>query len=206
METAFTEAQRRILESIFQRGAEGATQALSQWLGRPVRLVVSAVEEVALEDASELLGPGDALVAACTMELSGALPGQLLLVFEDRAGLALADLLLRQPAGTATAWGELEQSAALETMNIVGCAYVNALAANLPALGGAGIVPSPPHFRHEFAASLLEFALMDQAIESDRLLSIKARFTSDKTTLDWSLLFVPGARSLQALAAILDGR
>lgn len=206
METVFSEAQRRMLESIFQRGAEGATQTLSQWLGRQVRLAVSAVEEVALEDATELLGPGEALVAACTMELTGALSGQLLLVFDDRAGLALADLLLRQAPGTATAWGELERSAALETMNILGCAYVNVLAAHLPAPDGAEIVPSPPHFRHEFAASLLEFALMDQAIESDRLLSIKALFTSEQTTLDWTLLFVPGARSLRALAALLGGR
>ena len=34
--------------------------------------------------------------------------------------------------GTATEWGELEQSAAMETTNIVGCAYLNALAAHLP--------------------------------------------------------------------------
>ena len=30
----------------------------------------------------------------------------------------------------------------------------------------ATILPSPPSFRHEFAASLLEFALMDQALEA----------------------------------------
>jgi chemotaxis protein CheC len=168
--------------------------------------VVSAVEESGMAEASELLGPGDTLVASCAMGLSGVLNGQLLLVFEDRAGLATADMLLRQPIGTATTWGEMEQSAVLETMNIVGCAYVNVLAAHLPGAVGAEIVPSPPSFRHEFAASLLEFALMDQAIESDRLLLIRTEFTSAETKLDWSLLFVPGAGALRALAAALDGR
>jgi chemotaxis protein CheC len=171
-----------------------------------VRLAVSAVEQVALEEATEVLGPSDALVAACSMPVTGALSGQILLVFDDRAGLALVDLLLHQPLGTTTTWGELEQSAAAETTNIVGCAYLNSLAAHLPALdttGPATIVPGPPMFRHEVAGSLLEFTLMDQATVSDRLLLVDTQFLVEETRLDWTLLFVPGGSSLQALMAAL---
>ena len=101
------------------------------------------------------------------MGLTGRLTGLILLVFEDRSGLALVDLLMHQPVGTTTTWGELEQSAAKETTNIVGCAYVNALAAHLPGIvpsrSGQGngriasgeLVPTPPTFVHEFAGSLL---------------------------------------------------
>src|SRR5947209_14296995 len=166
MGLTLTDAHRRLLRMIFDRGAEGASLALSKWLGREVRLAVSDVEVTELERAGELLGPPEALVAACVMGLTGRLTGSLLLVFEDRAGLALVDVLLHQPLGTTTAWGELEQSAARETTNIVGCAYVNALAAHLPGLsGGTGapgpeaddseLVPTPPTFFHEFAGSLL---------------------------------------------------
>jgi chemotaxis protein CheC len=145
------------------------------------------------------------------MELTEALTGQLILLFEDRSGLALVDMLLGQPVGSTLAWGELEQSAAKETTNIVGCAYLNALAAHLPALSssaGAGsdtdaLVPGPPHFRHEFAASLLEFALMDQAVHGDQLLLIKSSFSIDDARLDWSLLFVPSGESLETLCAVL---
>ena len=77
------------------------------------------------------------------MGLTGRLTGQILLVFEDRSGLALADLLLHQPVGTTTAWGELEQSAAKETTNIVGCAYLNALAAHLPGAGATASSRTP---------------------------------------------------------------
>ena len=45
----------------------------------------------------------------------------------DASGLALADLLLGRKVGTSTGWTEYERSAALETANIVGCAYLNAL-------------------------------------------------------------------------------
>jgi chemotaxis protein CheC len=192
-----------MLRAIFERGAEHASSALSQWLGSPVRLRISAVDEVDLAEVSELLGPGDALVAACTMGLSGALTGSLMLVFEDASGLALADLVLQRPLGTATSWGELEQSAALETANIVGCAFLNSLAAHLPGAAGEGgtgaLVPSPPGFRHEFAASLLEFAAMDQATAADRVLVVRSRFESASGDLNWSLAYLPGGDSLAAL-------
>lgn len=200
--------QRRLLRMIFDRGAEGASLALSKWLGREVHLAVSDVELVELERAGELLGPPETLVAACVMGLTGPLTGSILLVFEDRAGLALVDVLLHQPIGTTNAWGELEQSAAKETTNIVGCAYVNALAAHLPGDDGGRavgeLVPTPPTFLHEFAGSLLEFALMEQAMELDRLLLIRSEFTGgpDMPQLNWTLLFVPSRAALEALARL----
>ncbi len=207
MELILSHAQKRLLAAIFGRGAGDASQALSRWLGRPVRVNVGEVEQLDHDAASGLLGPSDALVAACPMELTGVLTGQLILVFDDRSGLAVVDLLLHQPVGSTTAWGELEQSAARETANIVGCAYLNSLAGHLPALaadGGESLLPGPPGFRHEFAASLLEFALIDQATRGDRLLAIHSTFSTDEAELDWSLLFVPSGDSLEKLHALLQ--
>jgi chemotaxis protein CheC len=203
LESPLTKGQRRLLTAAFGRGAEDASLALARWLGRPVHLEVSAVEQLSLDEASEVLGPGETLVAACAMEMRGALDGQLLLVFEDRSGLALVDMLLGQAPGTSTEWGEFEQSAAKETANIVGCSYLNSLAARLPTTVGesGALVPGPPSFRVEFAASLLEFVLMDQAMARDRLLLIKSRFTAEGAALDWSLLFVPGALAFGGLLA-----
>lgn len=208
METTFDDSQRRQLAAIFERGAADASAALSRWLDRTVRLTISAVVEVDLAAAPGLLGPEDRLVAACVMQMGGRLDGLLLLVFEDRAGLALADILLRQPIGTSTSWGDLERSAAMETANIVGCAYLNSLATHLPETpeaeaGSRPVVPSPPSFRHEFAGSLLQFALMEQAIRQDRLLLIRTLFEADRTELDWSLLLVPSGDSLATLATSL---
>lgn len=210
--------QCRLLWMIFERGAEGASQALSKWLGEEVRLTISEVEQVALTQATEVLGPPETLVAGCAMGLTGPLSGQILLVFEERAGLALVDLLMHQPIGTAAEWGELEQSAAQETTNIVGCAYLNALAAHLPATmsrggadaGAAGasqeLVPTPPTFLREFAGSLLEFALMEQAMELDEVLLLHTAFASSRQdlSLNWTLLLIPDRASLQTLAVGLS--
>jgi chemotaxis protein CheC len=211
MEPILTDTQRHLLRMIFDRGAESGSQALSKWLGQEVHLAISEVELVELARASELLGPEESLVAACTMGLAGRLTGWILLVFEDRSGLALVDLLMQQPVGTSTTWGELEQSAAKETTNIVGCAYVNALATHLPgvgAKGGAGaneLIPTPPMFVREFAGSLLEFALMEQALELDQILLIHTEFAAGRQglSLNWTLLFVPSRDALHVLAASL---
>jgi chemotaxis protein CheC len=218
MQPILTDAQRHLLRMIFDRGAEGGSQALSKWLAEEVHLAVSEVELVELEQASELLGPEDSLVAACIMGLTGRLTGLILLVFEDRSGFALVDLLLHQPVGTTTAWGELEQSGAKETTNIVGCAYVNALASHLPGIGlpdlgladasrisSGELVPTPPTFVQEFAGSLLQFALMEQAIELDQVLLIHSQFRAGRQALNlnWTLLFIPSRESLHVLAASL---
>jgi chemotaxis protein CheC len=213
MQPILNDAQRHLLRMIFDRGAEGASQALSKWLDEEVRLAISEVELVDLAQTGELLGPPDALVAACSMGLTGRLTGLILLVFEDESGLALVDLLIRQPIGTTTEWGELEQSAAKETTNIIGCAYVNALATHLPGIapdeaktsGGGELVPTPPTFVQEFAGSLLQFALMDQAMELDQVLLIHSQFGAGQQglNLNWTLLFIPSRDSLHALAVSL---
>ncbi len=208
MEPILSESQRRLLAAIFERGAEDASASLSKWLAHSVRLTVSEVDEIDLSETAELLGPADQVVAACVMDLRGRLTGQLLLVFQDRSGLALADLLLRQPEGTAKTWGEMEQSAAMETANIVGCAYLNSLATHLPVVSAptpsGAFVPSPPRFRHEFAGTLLQFAVMDQAMRLDRLLLVRTRFEAEQTELDWSLLLVPTGQALVELSESLS--
>jgi chemotaxis protein CheC len=208
MADLFPEPERRLLRAIFEIGAESASHSLSQWLGQPIHLTISGVDEVELTDAVGLLGPPEELLAACAMEISGRLAGELLLVFEDRCGLALADMILARPAATATEWGELERSAALETANIVGCSFLNSLAAHLPASGDssgpAPLLPSTPSFRHEYAAALLEFALMDQAMEADRVLLVRSRFLREGDDLAWWLLFVPRGATLAELAGSLE--
>ncbi len=206
MESILSVGQRRYLRMIFDRGSESASQALSKWLGCDVCLTVSEVELADLAEVTQLLGPSESIVAACTMGLNGPLTGLIILALEDRSGLVLVDLLLQQAAGTTTSWGELEQSAAKETTNIVGCAYINALAAHLPGSNGVGeLTPTPPTFVREFAGSLLEFALMEQALELDQILLIRTELVVgiQPLMLSCALLFIPSRDSLSTLSASL---
>ena len=44
---------------------------------------------------------------------------------------------------------------------------------------GGELIPTPPTFVQEFAASLLQFALMEQAMELDQVLLIHSQFRQE---------------------------
>ncbi len=197
-------SQLRVLERAFRHGAADASGALSEWLGRPCLLNIQGLEMIPFEQATTLLGDPDQPICLGAMALTGVLTGQLILAFEKGSGLALADLLLDQPPGSSTDWGEMELSAALETTNIVGCAYLNSLARELfPGQPGTELLPTPPSFYQDFAASLMQSVLMSQAMASDQVLLAQSAFTIDGRPVSWTLLWVPDAETMQRLAELL---
>lgn len=199
-----SEQQLTALTLLFRAGASDASLALSRWLERPASISIDKVEQLALADATGILGDGDAPITACVMSLRGKITGQLILAFDDSSGLRLAELLLGRDRGTSTGWGEVERSAALETANIIGCAYLNAIARNVrDSTAAQDLLPSPPQFRQDFAESLLEFALMNQAMVSDLVFITQTEFRIDDSPLNWDLLFIPDAASLPTLENLL---
>src|SRR5689334_865993 len=149
-------SQRQLsdLTRLFQHGSDDASRALSTWLSKPARVSVERVEQLALADATTVLGDEDAPICACSMGLRGRCTGQLILAFDDKSGLELADILLGRRSGASADWGPVEESAALETANIVGCAYLNSLSRDFPDRGSDSqeLLPSPPRFTRDFAA------------------------------------------------------
>ena len=212
MEHILTDAQRRLLRMIFDRGAEGASRALSKWLGEEVRLAISDVELAELDRATELLGPSDTLVAACAMGLTGRLTGSLILVFEDRSGLAWFNLLLAPAGGHDDGLGRAravgregdDQHRRLRVRQRPGRAPAERRLRGRRS-GTDELIPTPPTFLHEFAGSLLEFALMEQALELDQVLLIRSEFAGGRQglNLNWTLLFIPSRAALDELAASL---
>jgi len=197
----FTDSQLEQLTTLFQRGADDASDALTRWLDRPARVSVNQVEQIPLSAASGALGDPEQPVCCCIMGLTGRVTGQLILANSDASGLQLADMLLGRQVGTSTGWTEYERSAALETANIVGCAYLNALFRSF-AVADADeeeLLPSPPRFVRDFADAVLQFALMDQATNSDIVLLTRTEFHIEQSPVDCSLLLVPDAHSLEAL-------
>lgn len=200
-----SEQQLRKLTSLFRHGSDEASVALSRWLGRPSQISVEQVEQIPLEEATEVLGDQESPVCSCSMVLKGQVGGQLLLVFGDASGLALADLLLGNPVGSSSEWGEIQQSAALETANIIGCAYLNSLSRCVPETESWSpeMLPSPPRFTRDFAEALLEFALMNQAMASDLVFLTRTEFRIENAPVNCNLLFVPDADCLSALRETL---
>jgi chemotaxis protein CheC len=195
------------LTSLFHEGSADASRALGKWIGKPSVVEIDALEQLPLEEATGLLAGGDEPICFCATEMNGLLTGEMILAFDDASGLALADMLLDLPPGTTDEWNEVATSAALETTNILCCAYLNSLTRSASESGEAAeLLPSPPAFSRDFAESLLEFALMGQAIVSDQVIVARTRFEIGGTPVSWTLLFVPDAQSMSRLPELLLGR
>jgi chemotaxis protein CheC len=204
-ESLLTDEQLEAFRLALHHGATEASQALHRWIMKPTEIRFDAVEQLPLREAAGVLGGGGEPICFCVVDITGALTGQLILAFDDKTGLSLADTLLDHAPGTATEWGELETSAALETTNILCCAYLNAVARVLPSGPDdpEELIPTPPRFSRDFAESLLEFALMGQIVASDHVLLARTQFRIDDAPVSWTLLFVPDPASMAKLRAVL---
>ena len=187
------------LATIFHHGAADASIALAKWLGRPAALSVNRLDLLPIEEAAAVMGSSEALICGCAMRIDGAIGGLLLLAADDDAGLSLADTLLERPTGTSTSWGDLERSAVIETANIVGCAYLNAICAAIGPAGANGILPSPPIFLRDFPEAVMEAVLMEQPVLSDVVLLARTEFRIDGTPVGCGLVFLPDAAGVAAL-------
>lgn len=179
------------LTNVFQKAAEEASASLSRWLGRRTDITVKQVAAMPLEQAVVMLGSGDTPLCVCAMHIHGDLSGILALAVSDESGLALADLLLGRDIGSSTEWGEIERSAAAETTNIIGCAYLNAMATDAGAGERPLLMPSPPWFVRDFPEAVMESMLVTPEVAANSVFLTRTVFDIEHTAIQCSLVFVP---------------
>lgn len=175
------------LENLFSTATHDASIAMSRWTNGVITLSLDKVTQLPLEEVSAALDLGDELLTMVVLTLRGELGGTMLLTFDEDNGRDLAALLLNRRREIADEWSELEKSALNETGNILGCAYMNALTRFLD----AELIPSPPYFLQDFGASVLEQALMTQALTCDTATICRTTFSRSGHQLDWNVLFLP---------------
>ena len=175
------------LHELFASATHDASAAMCRWTNGLITVTLDQVREIALEKVSAELEIGDELLTMVVLTLNGEVGGNLILLFDEAGGRQLAASLLGCEPGTEPEWSELEKSALTETGNILGCAYVNALVR----LIGTDLMPSAPYFIQDYGASVVQQAVMTQALTSDRLLLCQIGFRRKDEQLDWRVVFVP---------------
>jgi chemotaxis protein CheC len=175
------------LHELFASATHDASASMCRWTNGLITVTLDQVRQVALEDVTTELQIGDELLTMVVLTVGGEVGGNLILLFDEVGGRQLAASLLGRQPGTEPEWSDLEKSALTETGNILGCAYVNALTR----LIGADLMPSPPYFIQDYGASVVQQAVMTQALTSDRLLVCQIAFRREDRQLDWRVVFVP---------------
>ena len=182
-------------EQVFTPAIEKASAAMSAWTHGEVTLALDEVCEAAVEDVALTLGLTDELSTLVMLAVGGDLGGQLILMFDRANACRLIEALLSRPVDADAVWGELEISALQETGNILGSAYLNAMTS----LTGRRFWPSPPLVTEDYAMSVVQQAVMSQAMTEDRVLLCRTRFLRRGQRVEWNLIFVPSPELLELL-------
>lgn len=195
--TSDADSKLQLLQQLFASATHDASAAMCCWTNNLITLTLDEVCEVPLSDACLEASVGDERLTIVVLNLEGELGGAILLTFDEESGRRLAASLLHCPPSEGPDWDEMERSALAETGNILGCAYINAITR----LIDQELVPSVPYFVQDYAASVMQQALVAQACGRDTVLICRTSFHCENEDVSWSVLFIPAV----ALRTAMEG-
>jgi chemotaxis protein CheC len=122
--------QLDILKEIGNIGAGNSATALSQLLGKQVRITVPKINLVSAQDISVdpvFVANPEEIGVAVSLSILGALTGGMLVLFSHSSALTMIDVLMRRKMGTTQFFNVMDASALSEGSNILCCSYLNAV-------------------------------------------------------------------------------
>lgn len=192
------EALVQMLTSVARDGAVRAGRGLSGLMGQQISIHVPNVRIGTKADACDAVGGEESLVLGAYLSISGDITGHVMLLFPVARALQCVDFMCGQPPGTTVEPDELAQSAVGELGNIVGSAFVNALADDLNLI----LHPSPPTIIHDMAIALVQSVYAEVLSQGGDVVMMDAVFEDEKGRTAGLLIVAPDPASIERLMRV----
>ena len=183
------------LREIGSIGTGNAATALSQMLGREVRITLPEVRIMGYNEAIEWIGGPEAVTAGVLVKMSGDMGGIMLCVQKLELINIILETMLGQSIRDYEDLAELEQSALIEIGNIMISAFVTALTG----LAGINVNLTVPAFTVDMQGAILTVPMAEYGGMSDYLMTIGGNFMCDGKVVPSHLMLSPDLRSLNFL-------
>ena len=183
------------LREIGSIGTGNAATALSQMLGKEVRITMPEVRIMGYNEAIEWIGGPEAVTAGVLVKMSGDVGGIMLSVQTLELVNFILETMLGQGIGSYEELAGLEQSALIEIGNIMISAFVTALSG----LAGININLTVPAFAVDMQGAILAVPMAEYGGMSDYLMTIGGNFVCNGQEIPSHLLLSPDLRSLEFL-------
>ena len=183
------------LREIGSIGTGNAATALSQMLGKEVRITMPEVRIMGYNEAIEWIGGPEAVTAGVLVKMSGDVGGIMLSVQKLELINFILETLLDQGIRGYEELQELQQSALIEVGNIMISAFVTALSG----LAGININLTVPAFAVDMQGAILTVPMAEYGGMSDYLMTIGGNFVCNGQEIPSHLLLSPDLRSLDFL-------
>jgi chemotaxis protein CheC len=189
----YTDLQLDALRELANIGSGNAGTALSSMLGQAVDISVPAASALPLGDAVEAAGDPESPATGVVLPIVGDLDATVLLLFPPDDEATLCRLLGVVP-GT-----EDGRSALGEIGNILGCSYVNSLAA----MTGLSLEPRPPETVADMVGAIMASVLAVRADGANLALLMDSRLTVEDEQCQLTFLLLPSHDGIGELLARL---
>lgn len=184
-----------VIKEIGSIGTGNAATALSQVLKKTTKMSLPAVYVLGYNEAIEMVGSPEEIVAAVLVKMSGEINGIMLFILKIDFINAVLDSVLSKDIDDYMDLTELEKSALEEIGNIIISSYVNAMSG----LTGVSIKLSIPSIAINMLGGILSVPMVEFGYETDKLMMINGKFIVDGKVLDSNLLMMPDIQSLNYL-------
>lgn len=190
-----TSLEMDTLREIGSIGTANAATALSQMLGKEVRITMPEVRIMGYNEAIEWIGGPEAITAGVMVKLSGDIGG--IMLFGQKLELInfILEAMLGQGIKSYEDLTDLEGSALIEIGNIMISAFVTALSS----LAGINIKMTVPAFAVDMQGAILTVPMAEYGGMSDYLMTIGGNFICEGRDVPCRLLLSPDIRSLNFL-------
>lgn len=183
------------LREIGSIGTGNAATALSQMLGKEVRITMPEVRIMGYNEAIEWIGGPEAVTAGVLVKMSGDVGGIMLSVQKLELINFILETMLDQGIQGYEELQERQQSALIEVGNIMISAFVTALSG----LAGININLTVPAFAVDMQGAILTVPMAEYGGMSDYLMTIGGNFVCNGQEIPSHLLLSPDLRSLDFL-------
>lgn len=188
------------LREVGNVGAGHAATALSQLVGRSVKLSVPKVAVVPFPRISTILGGPEAEVAALYMKVYGDTRGNILIVFSPDNLATLAGQMLGKPVSSLHSPSALERSAMLELGNILCSAYLTSISQFLR----ISLIPSVPSLAIDMVGAVLEAPILEISRVADTALVLQTEFQDTDNSFAGHFFLLPDPQSLDTMLDALS--
>lgn len=186
------------LSTVAKDGAFRAGRGLSGLMGQEITIHVPSVRVGTKSDACDAVGGEETLVLGAYLSISGDITGHVMLLFPIKRALECVDIMCGQAPGTTSEPDELAESAIGELGNIVGSAFVNALADHMNLI----LHPSPPSVLSDMAIALVESVYAEVLSQGGDVVMIDTIFEDQSGKTAGLLIVAPDPVSLERLQKV----
>ncbi|MFC1455123.1 chemotaxis protein CheC [Candidatus Undinarchaeota archaeon] len=198
MEERFTSEEKKALKCMAHITAEKASAALSEIVGKPVKLSPAKLKLGSLDKIPTLMGKHHKLTVAIYRRISGEMHGNMLFSIPREDTMELLDIVLNLKKGTTTRITGDE----VEALKSIEAAVSKASAKVLRHVVSPHIITNRAKLVATFGKSLSDLLLLDITCKSKECITLKSNFKVEGTKINGEFALLIPVESLDEILKI----